>query len=124
MSKIHTMFAGITAGFILLFTALTPGAQAAPQTAPTASVCETGFRGQPAYDRMCLVTGHYDDARREWKSGYSKAERTAQCRTALRVGMPAVVRETRGDTLFDSYRNYQSMIRLTALAGAAECFRL
>lgn len=122
MSMIRTMFAGMLAGLIALFT-FTPGAEATPK-ALTASVCETGFRGQPAYDRMCLTRGDYFDAMRMWENGYSRAERKAQCRTALRVGMPAVVRETRGDVLFDTYRNYRGMIRLTAWAGAAECFRI
>lgn len=123
MNTFRTAFAGILTGLAVLLTTLTPSAQAAPEHV-VASVCETGFRGQPAYDRMCLVTGHYDDARRKWRNGYTKAERTAQCRTALRVGMPAVVRETRGDVISDTYRNDRAMIRLTTMAGARECFRI
>lgn len=128
MNMIRRAFTGTLAGLVLLLTALTaltPSAQAAPAHADAPSVCKTGFRGQPAYDRNCLIRGDYFDAMHVWKNaGYNKAERRAQCRTALRTGMPALVRETRGDVLYDTYRNYGAMIRLTAWAGAAECFRI
>lgn len=124
MITIWRAFAGITAGLVLLMTALSPSAQSAPASHRELSVCDTGFRGQPDYDRMCLIIGDYYDAKNEWRGGFSLGERKAQCRTALRTGMPAMVRETRGDVLYDTYSNNETMVRLTAWAGAAECYRI
>ncbi len=106
----------------LLTAAFNLPADAAPAPQARTSVCETGFRGQPAYDRACLVTGTYRDAQREWKRGYTPAQRKQQCRTALHTGMPALVTETRGDVIGDRYRNDRRMRQLTARAGAVECF--
>lgn len=86
------------------------------------SVCDTGFRGQPAYDRLCLATGKQSDAGVAWYVGYSDSQRKADCRSAKRLGgMRNVVKETRGDVLYDSFRNHKDMIRWTADMGAANC---
>lgn len=123
LKNIRRALSGISLATILTL-AFNPPADAA--TAPTArtSVCETGFRGQPAYDRACLVTGTYRDAVREWKRPYSRAERKQQCRTALRTGMASVVTETRGDMITDRYRNDDAMKRAVAWVGVRECFRI
>lgn len=86
------------------------------------SVCDTGFRGQPAYDRLCLATGKQSDAGVAWYVGYSDSQRKADCRSVKRLGgMRNVVKETRGDVLYDSFRNHKDMIRWTADMGAANC---
>lgn len=124
LKNIRRALSGISLATLL---ALAPGIPADAATEPTArtSVCQTGFRGQPAYDRACLITGNYFDAQHVWAhSGYNRAERKAQCRTALRTGMRTVVIETRGDVISDHYRNDRAMIRLVAWAGADECFRI
>lgn len=123
MTGIRRAFTGIGAGLALLFTPTT-AADATPAPTARVTVCETGFRGQPAYDRACLITGNYRHAQREWRTGYTLAERKQQCRTALRTGMPALVTETRGDVIGDRYRNNHAMVTLTAWAGAAECYRI
>ena len=127
MISIRRAFAGIGTGLALLL-AFNPPADATPDTATRTAVtdiCTTGFRGQPDYDRHCLLTGHPADAEHVWKhAGYTRTERTAQCRTALRLGMPTVVRETRGDIITDTYRNTKAMSRWVAEAGARECFRI
>jgi hypothetical protein len=120
---IRRAFTGIGAALVVLFAPST-AADAAPAPTHRPSICDTGFRGQPAYDRACLTVGDYTDAKREWRTGYTPAQRKAQCRTALRTSMPSLVTETRGDVIFDRYRNRRAMITLTAWAGAAECYRI
>lgn len=123
LKNIRRALSGISLATILTL-AFNPPADAAPEPVSRTSVCDTGFRGQPAYDRACLITGNYRHAQREWRTGYTLAERKKQCRTALRTGMPALVTETRGDVIGDRYRNNHAMVTLTAWAGAAECYRI
>lgn len=122
MISIRRAFAGI-GGLVLLFTATsTAGATpAAPRGEHPA--CASGFRGQPAYDRHCLTVGGFGDAAYEWYAPYRRGERRVQCRMAKRVGYRAMVIETRGDVLGDTYRNDRAMVRLVVAVGRAECAR-
>lgn len=124
MMTIRRAFTGIGAGLVLLFTATsTADATPATTTPHSKSVCTTGFRGQPAYDRLCLTTGDLGDAAYEWYAPYNRSERRAQCRMAVRLGYRAMVTETRGDVLSDTYRNDHAMVRMVAVVARAECAR-
>lgn len=117
IKKMTAALAGIGTGLVLLFT---PSASAQP-TESAHSVCDTGIRGQAAYDRECLVRGNVGDAGVAWYVGYTDAQRKADCRAAQRVGMLTVVRETRGDVLGDNFRNAGQVVRWTAQLGSANC---
>lgn len=123
MTRIRRALAGTTTAIALLLTPATAQATPTPTT-PEHPICATGYRGNPDYDRHCLSTGNQNDARHEWRTGYTPTERRKQCRTALHTGMVFLVNETRGDVLYDTYRNDRAMVRLTAWAGAEECYSL
>lgn len=119
MISIRRAFAGIGAGIALLFTPTT-----AADATPLHSACN-GFRDQPAYDRHCLTRGDQADAAVLWYTTYPASDRRAQCHQALKNGgMVAVVTETRGDLIFDAYRNDRQMTRWVARMGVAECVSL
>lgn len=124
MISMRGAFQGIGAGLLAILCTAGP-AQPAPMATTTASaapgICATGFRGQPDYDRLCLITGTAADAGIEWFTTYPTADRKAQCRTARRTSMASVVTETRGDMITDRYRNDATMLRLVTRMGAREC---
>jgi hypothetical protein len=107
---IATAFAGTIAGLALLFA---PTAQGAPTH--TASVCDTGYRGQKAYDKACLTHGTVGDAAHLWyvtPAGRKGSEhddamnRRSVCKFAyLHGGLAADVRDLMTDVTYDSYRN-------------------
>lgn len=127
MISMRGAFKSIGAGILaILFTAgpANPAPMATPATTGAASsVCDTGFPGQPAYDRLCLVTGTPADAAYEWYTTYSNADRKTQCTAARRSGMASVVHETRGDMIGDRYRNPRAIERATVRTGTTECAR-
>lgn len=120
MRAIRMAFTGVIANLIILFA---PG-QALPATAPEphTAVCETGFRGQPDYDRLCLVTGTRATARELWY-GQPAPRRALQCRDALGTGMRSVVHNALGDIISDTYRNDRQTESRVAAVGIAECLR-
>ncbi len=82
------MGAAAVLGVGLMLLAPSAGASTAAR-----SVCDTGFRGQPAYDRACLVKGSAGDAGVAWYVGYTDGQRKADCRSVKRLGgMRNVVR--------------------------------
>lgn len=120
MRAIRMAFTGIIAGLIAL---ATPGqALPAPAPEPHPAVCDTGFRGQPDYDRRCLITGDRATGRDIW-TDHPLAARMHQCRAALTAGLRTVIIESRGDVIRDTYRNDRQMIRWATAAGVAECSR-
>lgn len=119
LKKMLAAFAGVGAGLALL---MAPTVSAAPTAGKVVTICETGFRGDPAYDRACTAVGTQADAGVAWYVGYTDSQRKADCRSAKRLGgMVNVVRETRGDVLYDNFRNHKQMIKWTADMGAANC---
>lgn len=120
MRAIRTAFAGIIAGLITLATPGQALPAPAPETQPT--VCATGFRGQPDYDRLCLVTGTRATARELWY-GQPAPRRALQCRDALGTGMRSVVHNALGDVISDTYRNDRQTESRVAAVGIAECLR-
>jgi hypothetical protein len=93
---------------------VTTQASAAPHR-PAASVCHTGYRGQPAYDAHCLVTGTPRAAAAHWASiptgtkGHEHDNMTTQrniCKYGHRHGsIAAWTTEAVGDVTYDHYRN-------------------
>lgn len=123
---IATAFAGITAGMVALF-----GFTAEAATVHTApSVCKTGFRGQPDYDRHCLKRGTVGDAGVVWFYGgndkaLSDTTRRQICREVKRYhGMRNLVHELYGDVIYDSFKNNGQMEKWTASMGTSDCAAL
>lgn len=110
-------FAGITAGLIGLFAAVTPGAQAAPETG-----------------RSALPVGTYADAARFWSSfpvgkrGHVKDDdstRRGICHFAPRHGgVRAEAVELSTDVMYDSFRNARQMEGWVADLVQGDCLRL
>ena len=129
-------FAGILAGIIALF-AFNGSADAVPTVGKrpaVQSICETGYRGMPEYDRKCLTRGTMADGRRMWFTGggTSKGDRAmsvkarkAQCRDARDTGnMRAGIRDMFTDVAYDHFRNYRTVLTWTAAFGMTDCKRL
>lgn len=136
MTNIGRAFAVITIGLAALFTTLSPGATAAPPTSHPhmASVCATGYRGQPAYDRACLTTGTPRNAAHLWDhvptgtKGHEHDRADTQrgiCKYGHRHGgVAAWVRDTVGDLTYDRYRNNTAVDRWTAQDAVLTCAQL
>lgn len=121
MTTMRNAFAGILAGLLIL---LSPGgADAAPADGrrPAArSVCETGFRGQSAYDRKCLKNGTVRDGVALWLHT-DRRERRAVCKMAKRTGLRTAVRESFYDVAYDSFRNHGSVLKVTRAVAFVDC---
>lgn len=117
------------AGMIALFT---PTADAAP--ADRVSVCATGHRGQPAYDRRCLRMGTPDDASMQWFSVElgkphpvrdDFTTRRSICKYANRHGgIMAQTRELIGDMTYDAFRNNEQVNRWAGQYAKLNCTQL
>lgn len=117
-------FAGITAAMVALF--------APTATATSArSICETGFRGQPAYDRECLSTGVVGEAGALWygfpkgvkgKERDDSATRRGVCKYAHRHGgIKRAAVELVTDLTYDSYRNHKQVDRWVISMAVIDC---
>lgn len=85
-------------------------------------VCATGFTSDPAYRRLCMISGGTADAAHVWFDGYTPAERDAHCVQAWRTGdLRSLVVETRGDVIRDSFVNDEDMINRVTEVGVMEC---
>lgn len=114
-------FAGILAGIVALF-AFSGTAEAAPALKRPAvqSVCETGFRGQPEYDRKCLKTGTFKSGAMLWLDN-AATDRKAACKSAVKAGIRMAVRELVFDVAYDTYRNHNTVITYATAVATAEC---
>ena len=114
----------ILSGLLALFAPM-GAADAAPAVKSSGkaakSICETGYRGQPAYDRKCLKTGTFRDGAMLWLDT-DRRERREICKTAKRYGgiLPAV-RETFNDVAYDSYRNHEIVLTYAGLVAKIDC---
>lgn len=115
-------FAGILAGLVALFSlgGSAEAAPARPAVKAVKSVCETGYRGMPEYDRKCLKTGTFKSGAMLWLNNEA-ADRRATCKFATKVGIRTAVRELVIDIAYDNYRNHETVIRYATVVGAAEC---
>ena len=123
----------ILAGLAALFGFNPPADAATPRTA-AASVCETGHRGQPAYDRKCLRSGTFKIAAMMWLSIPEGAKgresdgaynRRSVCKFAGRYGgTRTAVRELLTDVTYDSIRNWGQSLTWSADTAVIDCTSL
>lgn len=123
--------ATILAGLIALF-APAGVADAAPavKSAGT-SVCDTGYRGNPEYDRMCLRTGTFRDGALMWLSmpaghrGHetrNMEDRRSVCKFAGQYGgIRPAVREIFNDVAYDRYTNYRTVLTYAGAVASLDC---
>lgn len=138
MINIRRAFAGIGAGLLTLLLTNTPSAQATTTAtttmATTATICDTGYRGQPAYDQHCLTTGTPADASDLWRSveegrkGHEHDDYMTQrgiCKYANRHGgIMNAARELVGDMSYDNYKNNEQVNRWTGQDATLTCAQL
>jgi hypothetical protein len=128
MNSMRKAFAGVLSGMILLF-GITGSADAAPVKAK--SVCETGHRGQKAYDATCLKTGTFKNGAALWlsipegKKGREvpdNFDRRSLCKFAGRFGgTRAVARDASYDVAYDAYRNHTAVLNWSASVAVLDC---
>lgn len=117
MNHDYRRFTGVTAVLFAVFALL--GAPSSEAAERPASICETGFRGQPAYDRECLTRGTVGDAGALWystpkgKKGSERDDmstRRSVCKYAHRHGgIKRTATELVTDLTYDSYRNHKQV---------------
>jgi hypothetical protein len=121
----------ILAGFLALF-AFTPSADAAPadgKRAAVRSVCETGYRGMPEYDRKCLKRGTVMDGVNLWfryidtNKMVPVKERKFLCReaTAMGMGTRQEIIDILNDVAYDHYTNYGTMLNIAGTVAVMDC---
>lgn len=119
----------ILAGLVALFAFSAP-ADAAVQSGKrpaVRSVCETGHRGMPEYDRKCLKTGTVMDGVNLWfryidGGAVSKADRKAFCKDATSTGHTrAGIIDGLFDVAYDNYRNHARMLSIAGTVGVWDC---
>lgn len=124
----------ILAGLLALFAPM-GAADAAPMVKSSGkaakSVCETGYRGQPAYDRKCLKTGTFRDGAMLWldlpagKKGRESRDmenRRSVCKYAKNYGgIVPTVRELFNDVAYDAYRNHKIVLTYAGLVAKIDC---
>lgn len=105
-------------------------ASPAVKAAAVKSVCDTGFRGQPEYDRKCLKTGTFKTAANLWLSipagnpahiGREDFTRRSICKFPGEFGTRAAVREALTDVTYDSIRNYRQSLNWSADVAVLDC---
>lgn len=87
--------------------------------ASASSVCDTGFRGQRAYDRQCLVKGRPVDGVRLWFD-QDRRDRRQVCRSG---NVRLAVRELVFDVAYDRFRNHEAVVSWASMAARWECGR-
>lgn len=128
INTLRTSVAGVLAGLVMLF-GITGSAEAAPVVKGKAakSVCETGYRGQKAYDAKCLKTGTVMDGVNLWfryidGGAVSKADRKAFCKDATRTGHTrAGIIDGLFDIAYDNYRNHKMILSIAGTVGVWDC---
>lgn len=132
MIMVKRMFAGILAALVLFVVPTSAGA--AVRAGGGKSVCETGSRGDKAYDKYCLTTGTVWDAARFWfttpegRKGRERDDydtRRSVCKFAGRHGgLRGTVSEMVNDMYYDTYRNNKQMTGWTVSAARQDCKRM
>lgn len=120
----------ILAGFVALFAFSAP-ADAAPaggKRPAVRSVCETGYRGTPAYDRLCLTRGTVLDGVNLWFRYVDTGkviparERRALCLDATATGHTrAGIIDALNDVAYDHFRNYRLVLSVAGTVGVMDC---
>lgn len=138
-SRIEATFAAITAiaviAWVILLTAPIADADATPprtqRVTINPSICDTGFRGDPAYDRACLRKGVVGDAGALWygiprgRKGHESddfADRRSICAYAPRYGgIKTMVTELITDMTYDSFTNNAAVDRWAVSMARVDC---
>jgi hypothetical protein len=115
------IFAAITATLVAAFglTAVAESTDVQPAAAVT-SVCATGFRGQPAYDRLCLKKGTRATGAALWFALDAASKRDV-CRAGNVRKMAA---DALNDVAYDRYRNHGTVLAGVSDAAQGDCLRL
>ncbi|MER6605741.1 hypothetical protein ABT282_07450 [Streptomyces sp. NPDC000927] len=122
------IFAGLAITTALI---LGVGGNAGATPVKVKSVCDTGHRGQPAYDAKCLKTGTFKSGALLWlsipqgKKGSENPDnfdRRSLCKFAGRFGgIRVVAREAVADTAYDTYRNDGAVVKWATSVAALDC---
>lgn len=124
----------LLSAILALLTAPSGVADAAPaagtRAAAVRSICETGYRGNPEYDRKCLVTGTFKSGATLWLSvpegrkghvGREDYTRRSICAYPGEFGTRDAVTEALTDVAYDHYRNYRTVLRHAADTAVLDC---
>lgn len=135
-SHIVGLSVGSIAGTVLFLGAVlatNTTADATPTTATvTPSICQTGHRGDAAYDRACLRTGTVGDAAKLWfstpegKPGHETPDfqtRRSICAYPGKAGVRGRAKDLANDMAFDTYRNYGQVLNRVADMAQGECLK-
>lgn len=133
-NMIRTAFTGALLSMLTLF-GISTGADAAVPLKAGKSVCKTGFRGQPAYDRLCLKTGTARDGLRLWlgmplgKKGHETrdlSDRRSVCKYGAKMygSVGAAVREINHDMAYDRFRNHNTVLGYAGAIATADCISM
>jgi len=130
MNKHANRVSLLLAGIIALLMAPSGVADAATDVKRPAvrSICETGQRGNPEYDRKCLKTGTVLDGVNLWFRYIDTgklvpvSERRALCKDATSTGHTrAGIIDGLFDVAYDSYRNHKFVLSVAATVGVMDC---
>ena len=120
----------VLAGLVALFGFNSP-ADAAPADGTRAavrSICETGWRGMPEYDRYCLVRGDVLDGVNLWfrhidtNKRVSVKDRREFCKYANQSKTTrAGIIDGLLDISYDHYTNYRAMLSVAGTVGVLDC---
>lgn len=121
----------LLAAIVALLMAPSGVADAAPQhgrAAAVRSICETGYRGMPEYDRKCLKRGTVLDGVNLWFRYIDTgkvvpvAERRALCKDATATGHTrAGIIDALNDVAYDHYTNYRFVLSVAGTVGVMDC---
>lgn len=118
----------VLAGFIALFGFNAPADAAPADGTRAASICETGWRGMPEYDRKCLVRGDVLDGVNLWfrhidtNKRVSVRDRREFCHYANEAKTTrAGIIDGLYDIAYDHYVNHRAMLSVAGTVGVLDC---
>jgi hypothetical protein len=125
----------LLAAIVALLMAPSGVADAAPQhgtrAAAVRSICETGYRGMPAYNRLCLKRGTVLDGVNLWFRDVDThkvipaSQRRAFCKDATATGHTrAGIIDGLNDIAYDRYTNYRFVLSVAGTVGVLDCQQL
>lgn len=129
MNQTTNRVAVLLAAIVALLMAPSGMADAAPaRTSGKVSICETGYRGNPEYDRKCLKRGTVLDGVNLWFRDIDShklipaAERRAFCKDATATGHTrAGIIDGLNDVAYDRYTNYRFVLSVAGTVGVMDC---
>lgn len=110
---------------------ITTGGTASAAPVKAKSVCETGHRGDKAYDAKCLKTGTFKSGVSLWfaipagKAGRENIDafnRRSICKFSGKLGgIKNAVGEAVGDVAYDAFRNNGTVVKWAVSVAKLEC---